>query len=32
MIKNKIMKGRKPNATGGRISLSGGGLAHLLGE
>jgi len=32
MIKNKTMKGRKPNATGGRVSLSAGGLAGMLGE
>ena len=28
----KKMKGRKPNATGGRVSLSAGGLAGMLGE
>ena len=32
MIKNKKMKGRKPNATGGRVSLSAGGVAGMLGE
>ena len=32
MIKNKTLKGRKPNATGGRVSLSAGGLAGMLGE
>jgi len=32
MVKNKTMKGRKPNATGGRVSLSAGGLAGMLGE
>jgi len=26
------VKGRKPNATGGRVSLSSGGLAGMLGE
>ena len=30
--KNLIMKGRKPNATGGRVSLSSGGVAGMLGE
>jgi len=32
MVKNKTMKGRKPNASGGRVSLSAGGLAGMLGE
>ena len=32
MIKNKTMKDRKLNATGGRVSLSAGGLAGILGE
>ena len=30
--KNLIMKDRKLNATGGRVSLSAGGLAGMLGE
>ena len=33
IYKNMLMKeGRKPNATGGRVSLSAGGLAGMLGE
>jgi hypothetical protein len=32
MIKNKKTKGRKLNATGGRVSLSSGGVAGMLGE
>ena len=28
----KLEKGRKPNAIGGRVSLSAGGLAGMLGE
>ena len=33
LIKNKTLKeGRKLNATGGRVSLSAGGLAGMLGE
>jgi hypothetical protein len=31
MIKNIEMKGRKSNAKGGRVSLSNGGLAKILG-
>ena len=32
ILKNLKTKGRKLNATGGRVSLSGGGLAGMLGE
>ena len=33
LVKNKTLKeGRKLNATGGRVSLSAGGLAGMLGE
>jgi len=32
ILKNLKTKGRKPNASGGRVSLSAGGLAGMLGE